>query len=172
MNHIFLDTLTAGDAYKSNCPLAGKANCPDTDGPHFEFGSSPILLSLKGNRRMLVLPQKSGTLHGVDPDQQGKILWDAEVGQGDMLGGIQSGAATDGDRIYVALSDIRFSAKTATGRNPDPNHGGGMFAFRAGKGGALDAGGPMIAGGRLFVGSGYGQWSGMPGKVLLAFAAE
>jgi polyvinyl alcohol dehydrogenase (cytochrome) len=47
-----------------------------------------------------------------------------------------------------------------------------MFAFRAGKGGALDAGGPMIAGGRLFVGSGYGQWSGMPGKVLLAFAAE
>jgi polyvinyl alcohol dehydrogenase (cytochrome) len=126
--------LTTGDVYNSSCPLLGKANCPDSDGPDFDFGSSPILLSLKGSRRVLVLPQKSGTLHGVDPDQQGKILWEAEVGQGGTLGGIQWGAATDGDRVYVALSDIRFTAKTATGRNPDLNRGGGMFAFRADNG--------------------------------------
>ena len=42
----------------------------------------------------------------------------------------------------------------------------------AGEGGALDAGGPVIVGGMVFVGSGYGQWGGMPGNVLLAFAAE
>lgn len=126
--------LTAGDVYNSSCPRADKANCPDAAGPDFDFGSSPILLNLKGNRRMLVLPQKSGMLHGVDPDEQGKIVWEAEVGQGGTLGGIQWGAATDGDLIYVALSDIRFTAKTATGRNPDPNRGGGMFAFRADNG--------------------------------------
>ena len=39
-------------------------------------------------------------------------------------------------------------------------------------GGALDAGGPVIAGGMLFVGSGYGQWGGLPGNVLLAFSLE
>jgi polyvinyl alcohol dehydrogenase (cytochrome) len=235
--------LTEGDAYNSSCPLADKANCPDTDGPDFDFGSSPILLRLNGNRRVLVLPQKSAILHGVDPDQKGKILWQAKVGQGGTLGGIQWGAAADGNRIYVALSDIGFTARTATGRSPDPNRGGGMFAFRAdngermwmtapapcrnrtpcspaqsqavsaipgavfsgsndghlraygtadgkviwdydtvhdyqtvngvaGKGGALDAGGPVIVDGMVFVGSGYSQWGGMPGNVLLAFAAE
>ncbi len=126
--------LTEGDAYNSSCPLADKANCPDTDGPDFDFGSSPILLRLNGNRRVLVLPQKSAILHGVDPDQQGKILWQAKVGLGGTLGGIQWGAATDGNRIYVALSDIGFTARTATGRNPDPQRGGGMFAFLADNG--------------------------------------
>ena len=126
--------LTEGDAYNSSCPLAGKANCPDTDGPDFDFGSSPILLRLNGNRRVLVLAQKSAILHGVDADQKGKILWQAKVGQGGTLGGIQWGAAADGNRIYVALSDIGFTVRTATGRNPDPNRGGGMFAFRADNG--------------------------------------
>ena len=41
-----------------------------------------------------------------------------------------------------------------------------------GKGGALDAGGVVIAGGMLFAGSGYGQWGGLPGNVLLAFSLD
>jgi polyvinyl alcohol dehydrogenase (cytochrome) len=41
-----------------------------------------------------------------------------------------------------------------------------------GKGGALDASGPVIAGGMLFVNSGYGQWGGLPGNVLLAFSVD
>lgn len=235
--------LTEGDAYNSTYPLAGKANCPDADGPDFDFGSSPMLVRLNGNRRVLVLAQKSGMLNGVDPDQRGKILWRARVGQGGTLGGIQWGAATDGNRIYVALSDIGFTVRTATGRNPDPQRGGGMFAFlpsngeriwmtppapcgdrrpcspaqsqavsaipgavfsgsndghlRAystgdgrviwdydavrnyqtvngvpAKGGAFDAGGPVIADGMVFVGSGYSQWNGLPGNVLLAFAMQ
>jgi polyvinyl alcohol dehydrogenase (cytochrome) len=40
------------------------------------------------------------------------------------------------------------------------------------KGGSMDAGGPVIGSGMVFVGSGYGQWGGMPGNVLLAFATE
>jgi len=159
--------LTTGDVYNSSCPLLGKANCPDSDGPDFDFGSSPILLSLKGNRRVLVLPQKSGTLHGVDPDQQGKILWEAEVGQGGTLGGIQWGAATDGDRVYVALSDIRFTAKTATGRNPDPNRGGGMFAFRADNGARIWMTAPAPCGNRTPCSPAQSQAvSAIPGAVF------
>jgi polyvinyl alcohol dehydrogenase (cytochrome) len=41
-----------------------------------------------------------------------------------------------------------------------------------GKGGALDTAGPAIAGGMLFVPSGYGQWGGSPGNVLLAFSVD
>jgi polyvinyl alcohol dehydrogenase (cytochrome) len=36
-------------------------------------------------------------------------------------------------------------------------------------GGAMDGPGPTIVGGMLYVASGYTQWSGLPGNVLLAF---
>ena len=37
-------------------------------------------------------------------------------------------------------------------------------------GGSLDVGGVAVAGGMLFVSSGYGFWGGTPGNVLLAFS--
>ena len=40
------------------------------------------------------------------------------------------------------------------------------------KGGSMSATGAVASGGMLFVNSGYGQFGGMPGNVLLAFAAE
>ena len=40
------------------------------------------------------------------------------------------------------------------------------------RGGSLDGPGPVIAGGMLYVNSGYGQWGGMPGNVLLAFSVD
>jgi polyvinyl alcohol dehydrogenase (cytochrome) len=40
------------------------------------------------------------------------------------------------------------------------------------KGGSLDGAGPVIAGGMVFVNSGYPRNGGMPGNVLLAFAPE
>jgi len=42
------------------------------------------------------------------------------------------------------------------------------------KGGSLDGpgGGPTIAEGMLFLGSGYGLWGGMPGNVLLGFSVD
>ena len=39
-------------------------------------------------------------------------------------------------------------------------------------GGSLDVAGPVISGGILYVNSGYGQWGGMPGNVLLAFSVD
>jgi polyvinyl alcohol dehydrogenase (cytochrome) len=42
----------------------------------------------------------------------------------------------------------------------------------AAKGDAFDAAGAVIAGGMVFAGSGYGQWGGLPGNVLLAFSVE
>lgn len=240
--------LTTGDAYNSTCALPDKANCPDSDGPDFDFGASPILMRLPSGRRVLVLAQKSGMLHGVDPDRQGRIVWQSRVGKGGVLGGLQWGPASDGERLYVALSDIDISRSRQPGsteikRELDPAHGGGMFGYRAdngerlwmtpapgcgdrrpcspaqsaavsviagaafsgsvdghlraystsdgkiiwdfdaartfptvngvvAKGGAFDAAGAVIAGGMVFAGSGYGQWGGLPGNVLLAFSVD
>jgi polyvinyl alcohol dehydrogenase (cytochrome) len=41
-----------------------------------------------------------------------------------------------------------------------------------GKGGGINGPGPVIAGGTLYVNSGYGAIGGIPGNVLLAFAAD
>jgi polyvinyl alcohol dehydrogenase (cytochrome) len=42
----------------------------------------------------------------------------------------------------------------------------------AAKGGSMDGPGPTIAGGMMYVSSGYGAWGGMQGNVLLAFSVE
>jgi polyvinyl alcohol dehydrogenase (cytochrome) len=240
--------LTAGDAWNSSCYLTNKVNCPDSDGPDFDFASSGSLVALSNGRRALLLGQKSGMVYAVDPDRRGEILWQARVGKGGTVGGIEWGGATDGRNFYVALSDVAFDVALKPGSNDrqyelDPTKGGGVFAFRvddgkaiwqttppgckdrrpcspaqsaavtaipgavfsggldghlraysattgkiiwdydtdrefktvngiAGHGGALDVGGPIVAGGLLFVNSGSAQRNGLPGNVLLAFGLE
>jgi polyvinyl alcohol dehydrogenase (cytochrome) len=41
-----------------------------------------------------------------------------------------------------------------------------------GVGGSLDGAGPVVAGGMVFVNSGYPRFGGMPGNVLLAFGVK
>jgi polyvinyl alcohol dehydrogenase (cytochrome) len=229
---------TANDSYVMSCfsPDRTKTNCPDSDGPDHDFGQSPILVSLRSGQRVLVVGQKSGMVHALDPDLPGKILWQTRVGKGGALGGIMWGSAADQDHVYVANSDVRFRAD----RTLDPNAGGGLFALElatgkismqvppvscgsrsrcspalsaavtaipgvvfsggvsgylrayatadarllwevdtardyplvngaSARGGAMDGPGPTIVDGMLFVNSGYSQWGGQPGNVLLAF---
>ncbi|HEV2212727.1 MAG TPA: PQQ-binding-like beta-propeller repeat protein, partial [Gammaproteobacteria bacterium] len=99
--------LTQGDAYNSGCSSRARANCPGKDGgPDFDFGQPPILAQLGGGKRALVIAQKSGMVHALDPDAEGKILWQTRAGVGGLLGGIQWGSAADNQRIYVAISDV------------------------------------------------------------------
>ena len=242
--------MTANDAFTVDCVRPEKTNCADTNGPDFDFGQPPILASIAEGRQILVIGQKSGVAHGLDPDAKGKILWQMRIGQGSSLGGIEWGSAIDQQNMYVALSDISFRSAAPDPEHPgrrtfelDPEKGGGVFALdlatgkkvwtappascgnrrhcspaqmsavsaipgvvfegsvdghlrayesKAGAvvwdfdtareydtlsgqkahGGAIDAGGPAIVGGMVYVYSGYGQWGGMPGNVLLAFGVE
>jgi polyvinyl alcohol dehydrogenase (cytochrome) len=131
--------FTAKDAWNSSCQLPGKVNCPDTEGPDWDFAASAILVPLQNGKRVLLLPQKSAVIYAVDPDQRGKTLWQGRIGEGGTVGGIEWGAATDGRSVYVALSDIRFEVNRKPGSNDrtydlNPNKGGGIFAFRVDNG--------------------------------------
>jgi polyvinyl alcohol dehydrogenase (cytochrome) len=127
--------MTEGDAFTVACGNpATAAACPESNGPDFDFGSSPILVNLPNGKRALVAGQKSGVVSAVDPDQQGKVLWQERIGHGSALGGIQWGSAADNDNVYAALSDIGFRpvANPAVGPSPrelDPRSGGGLFAI-------------------------------------------
>jgi polyvinyl alcohol dehydrogenase (cytochrome) len=245
--HIVWSTqVTANDAYTSACRSKG-VNCPPPDGPDFDFGSSAILVRAPNEKEILVAGQKSGVVSAFDPDAKGKILWQTRVGKGGLNGGVQWGMATDGQKVYAAVSDVHAVMNTAGpvgGATFDPAEGGGLTAlhledgskawfapshpcdpprpgcspgqsaaltlipgvvFAPGldghlrafstedgtmvwdfdtareystvngvpaKGGSMDGAGPVVAGGMVFVNSGYPRNGGMPGNVLLAFAPE
>jgi polyvinyl alcohol dehydrogenase (cytochrome) len=231
--------LTERDAFNVGCGGPQKTNCPEANGPDFDFGQPPILVSLGGRKRALVIGQKSGMVHALDPDQKGAVLWQTRAGQGSALGGSQWGSASDGENVYVAISDFAAASK-----DPSSAVGAGLYALnlKTGKivwsakqsactaeqkncfaarsaavtaipgvvfsgsmdghlrahatatgavvwdvdtarefptvngkpahGGAMDVAGPAVVNGMLFVNSGYGQWGGMPGNVLLAFSVD
>ena len=147
--------LTQGDAYNSACSSREPANCPAKNGPDFDFGQPPILTQLGGGKRALVLTQKSGMVHALDPDAEGKILWQTRVGAGGLLGGSQWGSAADNRHIYVAISDVVLhsvvvpstkGAKAPGGRRivPDPKKGGGLHAIDLKSGAILWSARPAI----------------------------
>jgi polyvinyl alcohol dehydrogenase (cytochrome) len=249
-NLLWSRQLTRGDAYNGACSAATRANCPDNDGPDYDFGQPPILVHLSGGKRALVIGQKSGMVHAIDPDAAGKILWQTRAGAGGLLGGSQWGSAADNQRIYVAVSDVVLhtvpDAASPSGHRIalDPKKGGGLRAidlktgaivwsarpalcpaaqslcspaqsaavsaipgavfsgaldghlraysskdgsviwdfdtvrqFRTvnggpARGGSIDATGAAVAGGLVFINSGYNQFGGMPGNVMLAFSVD
>jgi polyvinyl alcohol dehydrogenase (cytochrome) len=126
--------LRGGDAFNNACMDDENKNCPDASGPDFDFGSSAILIRLLNGRRAMILTQKSGAVYAVDPDKQGEVIWQAQIGKGGVLGGIQWGAAVDSERLYAALSDEAF-LDSGKENDLDPNAGGGMFALKLENGG-------------------------------------
>jgi polyvinyl alcohol dehydrogenase (cytochrome) len=121
--------ITSGDVFNGNCIQMTPTTCPGKTGPDADFGSSPILRTLPSGRRVLIAGQKSGIVHGLDPDNKGEVLWQTRVGKGGMLGGIQWGPAADGEAAYVALSDVALMLGPG-GTMPNPKAGGGLFAIQ------------------------------------------
>jgi polyvinyl alcohol dehydrogenase (cytochrome) len=122
-----------GDAFNIACTAADKSNCPKSNGPDLDFGSSPILRVMSDGKRIVLAGQKSGMLHAVDADNKGKFLWQKRVGKGGLIGGIQWGPAADSNQIYVALSDIGVKIvedpEVGSKSELDSTVGGGMFAY-------------------------------------------
>ena len=229
----WVNQTTPNDSWTMGCAPKNPDNpaCPATLGPDYDFSASPALATVNG-RDLLVLPQKSGMAFAMDPDDEGKIVWQQRIGQGSGLGG-QWGAAVDDQHAYVGVSDL-FSPKPGgmralrlsdgqmawskdpetplcgTGRSCRAAQGGavtaipgavlsgsldgGLRAYSAAdgtilwrfdtnrefetvngvkaSGGGIEGNGPIVAGGMIFVNSGYGGILGRPGNVLLAFGIE
>jgi polyvinyl alcohol dehydrogenase (cytochrome) len=209
------------------------ANCPDEEGPDFDFSAAPLLTRTAAGRNLLVVPQKSGVLWALDPDKQGAVVWQYRYGRGSGMGG-QWGAAADGVNAYIgtgdglspnpggmhavnletgerawyvapqqklcAAADRRCSSSQAGAISAIPGvvfsaaGDGGLRAYSSkdgaivwtfdtnrafqtvngvpGNGGTMDASGAVVAGGVLYVNSGYNSIVGRGGNVLLAFKVE
>ena len=139
--------LTENDVFNLVCVGQG---CGEHLGPDFDIGASPILATLTNGKRTLLVSQKSGIARALDPDANGKILWETRVGRGGRLGGIQWGSAFDGKNMYVAVSDITFmqGGSDRRSRRPDPKVGGGLFALNPATGEKVWTAAPPFCGDR------------------------
>lgn len=140
----------AGDAWNIGCGTESLAGCPTDAGPDEDMGASPILVTRANGRRILIGAQKSGVVHALDPDNGGKVLWQKRLARGGVQGGLQWGQATDGDTLYVAVSDLNWLDAGVYGPEPkvDPDQGGGLFAVSLDNGAVVWEAPPVSCHGR------------------------
>ena len=80
--------------------------CPDPEGPDYDFAQAPMLFATPSGRELLGVGQKSGVFWVLDPDRGGDLVWATTVGPGSKSGGHMFGAATDGERIFVQTTNL------------------------------------------------------------------
>jgi polyvinyl alcohol dehydrogenase (cytochrome) len=114
--------LTADDAYNFACGAQDKTNCPRDPIIDVDFGNSGMLRTLGGGKRVLVVSDKGGTVYGIDPDQEGKLLWKTKIAAGGVNGGTMWGGASDEQGVaYIGISDFTVGK---------PEVGGGLVALK------------------------------------------
>ena len=117
---LWVSQQTGLDAWNVACLMvteADRANCPEEDGPDYDFASSPMLVSLSDGSQVLIGGQKSGAVMALDPDT-GETLWKNQVSRGGIQGGVHFGMASEGDRIYVPINDMYYQVDEDRFENP------------------------------------------------------
>lgn len=136
----WVTTVIPFDAWTTAC-FFDPDNCPDPAGPDYDFGQGPALFTTNINgvkTELLGAGQKSGIYWTFNPNT-GQIVWSTQVGPGGELGGLQWGSATDGEKIYTAVSNSNYLPHTMGPgpRNGETIHGGFWSALNAGTGEVL-----------------------------------
>jgi len=227
----WVNQVTPNDVYIGGCRAGTEnPNCPEELGPDYDFGNAPILTTRPDGKEVIVIGQKSGIGYAMDPDDDGRTLWQYRAGRGGALGGLEYGSAVDARNAYFPVSDIGqrdagglHAVDLITGERvwyapPAPllcdeprgcdaaqaaavsvmpgvvfsgSNDGGFRAYSTAdgsiiwqydtnrnfetvngipaRGASILGPGPAIAGGMVFVNSGYGSHGGRAGNVLLAF---
>jgi polyvinyl alcohol dehydrogenase (cytochrome) len=132
---VWVSQQTCGDAWNVGCLsefTTDDANCPEENGPDYDFGSAPILLALEDGRDLVIGGQKSGNVMAIDP-HTGETLWITQVGRGGVQGGIHFGMAASGQQIYVPINDMFYPEDITRAKYTTPPRPG-LYALNASDG--------------------------------------
>jgi polyvinyl alcohol dehydrogenase (cytochrome) len=168
------------DVFTNACIVAqAESACPSPAGPDYDLGGSgPNFFHGR-----VGFGQKSGMYWTLNPDN-GDIRWSTQVGPGGGTGGIQWGSATDGRRVYAAITNSNEMSYTLIPGGEQINWGfWSALDVSTGKviwqtadptAGATDAGSLSVANGVLYAGSSSGFMYALDaatGKILWSFAS-
>jgi len=133
-------------------------NCPSPSSPDYDLGGSGP--NLVGN--IVGFGQKSGIYWALNP-ANGAIVWSTIVGPGSTLGGIEWGTATDGARIFAAITNRNHVSYKLQPNGPTIDWGSwaaldvatGKIVWQIGDptAGALDMGSVSVANGVMYAAS-------------------
>ncbi len=122
----YIDSIVALDLTTGKVAWAHHTLTADTwtvadpnNSPDFDFGADPNLYTttIDGKQTdVLGAGQKSGMYYALDP-ATGNEIWATQAGPGGVLGGIEWGTATDGERIYAAITNGSHKSYTYTTYN-------------------------------------------------------
>jgi polyvinyl alcohol dehydrogenase (cytochrome) len=108
--------VTPNDAWIGGCNGPNRSpDCPEENGPDYDFGQSPILHDLPDGRSLLLIGQKSGVGYALDPDKKGAVVWQQRIGKGSIRGGMQFGSAIADELVYFSVSDQEHGPDVAGG---------------------------------------------------------
>lgn len=177
----YYEPTNGSDFWNTACIFPPFTNCPPSPtGPDYDFGSGPNEITYQpahGPAQTIIgAGQKSGIYYAFNPDT-GALLWSTQVGPGSSLGGMEWGSASDGTRIYVAISNlygIPYAAGSAgswAALNPAT---GAILWQKADPNGAVDLGPLAVANGVLYAPSMGGPTfgGGSPGTAPTMFGLD
>ena len=101
--------LPGPDSRSEVCESIGDTDCRNL----FSMGTSVLIH--RGERDRLLVGQKWGFVYALDPDADGAVLWRRRVARGGDMGGVMYGLASDGERVYVPISDLDARAPDRPG---------------------------------------------------------
>jgi polyvinyl alcohol dehydrogenase (cytochrome) len=100
---------TENDIFLTGCMFEPDGpNCPPSWSvfADYDFGASVVIAQRSDGRDILLAGQKSGVLWALDPDDNGRLIWQRDVGPGGPLGGIHWGLAWDGKRVFAPINEV------------------------------------------------------------------
>ena len=99
--------IFAGDAWNVGCMIsADHPNCPKENGPDYDQGSSPLLITLADKKKVIVAGHKDGSVASYESEMGTTRNWQTKVGRGSIQGGVHFGMAAEGTRIYAPINDM------------------------------------------------------------------
>jgi polyvinyl alcohol dehydrogenase (cytochrome) len=93
-----------GDVWNGSCENVDPVNCPEDNGPDYDYGAGPVISEDSQGRRIILAGDKGGVVTAMLAET-GESLWKTKVGRGGVVAGVNFGLAAHGGKVFVPISD-------------------------------------------------------------------
>ena len=116
-----------GDVWNGSCENVDPMNCPEDNGPDYDYGAGPVISEDSQGRRIILAGDKGGVVTAMLAET-GESLWKTKVGRGGVVAGVNFGIAAHDGKVFVPISDA------PDGRDYDEPARPGVYALNVDNG--------------------------------------